>query len=177
MRAPRKYLILAVTIAAATIGTVVTTTFSEEATPATTTTTQRDSTTTSSTTSSTTTSTTTTTTTLPPTTTTLFVLPGKWRCPQWHDLAIKVGWKVENLPTLDRVMWKESRCNPTARSTTSDSGLTQINDVHLDWLWDQYGISQQDLYDPAVNLTVALMLFDYVGEHQGCGWQPWRLTC
>lgn len=124
-----------------------------------------------------TTSTSTTTTTIPPTTTT-FVLPGgPWRCPEWHQLALDVGWPVEDLPTLDRVMWKETRCDPSLRSTSSDSGLTQINDVHLDWLWDQYGITQEALFDPAVNLTVALWIHDYADKHYGCGWQPWRLSC
>lgn len=118
-----------------------------------------------STTSSTTTTSTTTTTTLPP-------LPGA-RCPEAMALAATLGWPADALPTLDRVVWGESRCQPTAHNDTppDDSrGLMQIN--VLGGLWPdrqaRCGLDHpDDLFDAATNLACGLVLW------QSSGWQPW----
>jgi hypothetical protein len=37
-------------------------------------------------------------------------------CPQWWDTAIKAGWTIEQLPTLDYILHRESRClKPSAQ--------------------------------------------------------------
>lgn len=109
----------------------------------------------------------------PPTTT---ILPHEERypglpCSQWADLALEVGWPSEQLPKLLRTMWRESRCQPEVRSTTSDSSLMQINDVVLrDWRfqrdWPSFRFEQ--IFDPRTNLAVALWLWGVDG------WTPWR---
>ena len=74
-------------------------------------------------TSTTSTSTTSTTT----TTTTTVVRTGK--CTQWHELALSVGWPEEQLPTLDKVMWRESRCTPDASVSYTHLTLPTICSV------------------------------------------------
>jgi hypothetical protein len=40
-------------------------------------------------------------------------------CPQWWDTAIKAGWTIEQLPTLDYILHRESRCLNRAHNTTN----------------------------------------------------------
>ena len=107
--------------------------------------------------------------TVPPTTTTTIpavAIPESAECPQWWPLAVEVGWPVEELPMLDRILWRESRCLPDAWNG-HDAGLTQINQIHTEfvavmgWSWPQ------DMYNPEYNLRFALKLW------QGSGWRPW----
>ena len=126
------------------------------------------------TTSSSSTTTTTTTTTLlpiiyPP-------APATAKCPQWWTLAQQVGWTYDELEqALDLIMWRESRCLPDVRSQTADSGLLQINDVHLPMLKDA-SITQEMLYDPLWNLVAARLVSDEAMAH-GWKWtQPWAAT-
>jgi soluble lytic murein transglycosylase-like protein len=97
-------------------------------------------------------------------------------CPEWWTLAQQAGWTYEQLETaLDRIMWRESRCLPEVRSKTSDTGLTQINDIHLDML-EQAGISADMLTDPLWNLIAARLVADQA-EQYGWKWtQPWSAT-
>jgi hypothetical protein len=103
----------------------------------------------------------------PPTTVPTVQIPENAQCPQWWPLAVQVGWPVEQLPMLDRVMWRESRCLPDAWNG-HDAGLTQINQIHTEfvavmgWSWPN------DMYIPELNLRFALKLW------QGKGWQPWK---
>ena len=85
-------------------------------------------------------------------------VPASARCPQWWTLAAEVGWPAEELPAVDRVMWCESTCEPSAHNRSGASGLMQLMPM---W-W--HG---RDPYDPAVNLSIALELW----EDQG--WSPW----
>jgi soluble lytic murein transglycosylase-like protein len=97
-------------------------------------------------------------------------------CPEWWTLAQQAGWTYEQLEAaLDRIMWRESRCLPEVRSRTSDTGLTQINDIHLDML-EQAGISVDMLTDPLWNLIAARLVADQA-EQYGWKWtQPWSAT-
>jgi len=115
---------------------------------------------TTSTTTTTTTSSTTTT-----TTTTTVVRTGK--CAQWHELALSVGWPEEELPTLDKVMWRESRCTPDVYSN-GNHGLTQINNIHRAWVEELGWTFPDDLYDPAKNLRFAYLLW------ADDGWKHWK---
>lgn len=128
-------------------------------------------------------STTPTTATTTTTTTTTTVLPYVYppaptgaRCPQWWTLAQQAGFTYDQLEhALDLIMWRESRCRPDVRSGTADSGLLQINDMHLDWLAD-HGITADMLFDPWWNLIAGRMVAD-LAESYGWRWtQPWTAT-
>ena len=126
-------------------------------------------------------------------TTTLPPAPVDALCPQWWGLAREAGWTDDLLPTLDYVMWRESRCLTSAHNTTlnrdgsADIGLTQIND--RSWCeptrWYPNGYLQtigilptvgcEHLFDPYLNLLSAKAIYDYAKEHNGNGWQPWKL--
>ena len=73
------------------------------------------------------------------------------------------GWAPQDIPRANRIMWRESRCNAHARSRTHDSGLMQINDIHLRWL----GTTSEGLMDPFKNLQAAHKVF----ARQG--WAAW----
>ena len=111
------------------------------------------------------TSTTTSTTSTTSTTTTTVVRTGK--CAQWHELALSVGWPEEELPTLDKVMWRESRCTPDAYSN-GNHGLTQLNNIHRAWVEELGWTFPDDLYDPAKNLRFAYLLW------ADDGWKHWK---
>jgi hypothetical protein len=111
--------------------------------------------------------TTTTTTTVPP-------VPAGARCPEIWTPARTAGWPEWALPTVDYLVHRESRCLPHVRSSTRDTGLMQINDVHLVWL-AEHNIGQPDLYDPTTNLHAAWLLFQQADQMFGCGWQPWTI--
>ena len=130
-------------------------------------------------------SSTTTTTTLPattvPTTPPLLPIiyppaPSGALCPQWWTLAQQAGWTYDQLEAaLDQIMWAESRCLPEVRSRTRDTGLTQINDIHLKML-AAAGISAEMLTDPLWNLVAARLVADQA-ESYGWKWtQPWAAT-
>lgn len=126
------------------------------------------------------------TTTLPPVTTTTINLSGvNWeglrqmeidsmrqkygKCGEYHDLAISVGWPEEEWSHLQQVMWRESRCT-TDSWNGHDAGLTQINQIHSEWLSQMGWSHPQDMFDPEKNLTFAFRLWET------SGWKPWRFS-
>jgi hypothetical protein len=109
------------------------------------------------------------------------------RCPMWHRDAIRAGWTVGDLPTLDRVMWRESRCLPGAVNGGDPHGgsigLMQINRFWcLPSRWYPTGYLQargvlascDELAMPAVNLRAARVVFEYAAGAYGDGWGPWE---
>ena len=94
------------------------------------------------------------------------VAPETASCPEWWNLAVSVGWDPKDLPMLDRIIWRESRCDPKA-TNGHDNGLTQINQIHREFVavmgWDW----ETDMFKPRPNLAFALKLW------QGSGWRPW----
>ena len=103
------------------------------------------------------------------------VAPPGSKCPQWYGHAKAAGWQDAEWATLDRVMWRESRCQPGAHGVgpRDDSrGLVQVNlKAHRSWIgpmvnWD-FGV----LFDPATNLRYGRIIFERAG-----GWSPWRAT-
>lgn len=98
------------------------------------------------------------------------------RCPQWWDLAQLAGWTWAELDrALDLIMWRESRCLPEVRSSTDDSGLLQINDIHLPMLEDA-GILPEMLFDPWWNLLAGRMVADLAESYGWNTFQPWAAT-
>lgn len=106
-------------------------------------------------------------------------------CGEWAGLAFDVGWPVNEIPKLLRVIYRESRCQPTACSIPDrpdqrrcrDWGLTQINDYSWKRTVRGQGLEMDDLWQPDHNLRFALWLFRYSEESTGCGWSPWSLGC
>ena len=99
------------------------------------------------------------------------------KCQQWLQTAIEAGWPNER-KILDRrgyVMWRESRCTPTADSGP-DHGLTQINQIHTKWITD-LGWTHEQMKDPALNLRFAWLLYSGREANGQCGWTPWSLKC
>ena len=111
---------------------------------------------------------------LPPIPTTTAVPKG---CAQYVADAISAGWPADQAPTLARVMFRESRCNPlayNAKDTAGGSyGLLQVNGQHKQWLMETgYITSLDDLCNPDINLRAALHLYRMVGN----SWSPWAST-
>jgi hypothetical protein len=129
----------------------------------------------------------------PTTTTTVYMVPPTARCGQWWGLAIEAGWQTEELETLDYVMWKESRCDPTQHNTTrnrdgsTDVGLTQVNDRSwcLPTRWYPGGYLQtievlasvgcEELFDPFTNLRAAKAIHDYAKQTSDDGFATWGI--
>lgn len=88
---------------------------------------------------------------------TVYVDPGA-SCGEWWPLAVELGWPEPELPVLDAVMFCESRCEPRAYNRSGATGLMQIMGF-----W-HHG---RDAFDPAVNLTMALEVW------QLQGWRAW----
>jgi hypothetical protein len=120
-------------------------------------------------------------------------IPDDRLCPQWWELARQTGWTEDLLPTLDYVIWRESRCDATAHNTTlnrdgsTDLGLTQVNDRswclptryypngYLQTVGVLPTVGCEQLFDPTLNLRAAKAIFDYAQQTHGNGWQPWKL--
>ena len=131
-------------------------------------------------------STTSTTTTVPATTTTTFapaLLPVDHVCYEWLPLLLERGWPADPdiLATALTIMWRESRCQPTADSGP-DHGLFQVNRYWCNpsrysdagWLQDRDILTDcDDLFDPATNVTAALAIWLYSEQKNGDGFLPW----
>ena len=65
----------------------------------------------------------------------------------------------------------ESHLNPNAlnqnnKNGSYDIGIMQINSIHLNELWTKYGISEDDLYNPRLNIHIgAKILKDCLNKH------------
>lgn len=116
------------------------------------------------------------------TTTTVWIEPQpKSQCEQALQLALDVGWPADQMATLARVLWRESRCNPGPVHNPDDPmggsrGLLQINgfwcEPNSNWPtgWLQaHGIvtSCDDLYGSETNLRAGLEIW------KNSGWHPW----
>lgn len=131
---------------------------------------------------------TTTSTTAAATTTTLVSvqIPPDARCPMWWSLARTVGFTDEQLPTLDRIMHVESRCDATALNADDPNGgsisLTQINRFwclpsryYPDGYLQHVGVltSCDELWQPEINLRAALALVEYSESIGLSAWHQW----
>jgi hypothetical protein len=81
------------------------------------------------------------------------------RCAQWEQTALDAGWTLEQWPTVDRVMWCESKCEPDAYNRSGASGLMQV--------LRRWFAAGEDPFDPATNLAVALRVW------HAQGWRAW----
>lgn len=99
------------------------------------------------------------------------------KCPEWWDTALAMGWPADTLPTLDRIMWNESRCTPDVVSSTKDYGLAQINWKAHSATVEALGYNREALLVPAVNLLVARIVYQQaLDAGRQCGFQPWYMS-
>lgn len=128
-----------------------------------------------------------------PTTTANDKVSAHSQCGQWWGLARELGWQEQDLETLDYIMWRESRCDPTQHNTTrnkdgsTDIGLTQINDrswcLPTRWYPDGYlqtigvltTVGCGELFDPVTNLKAARMIYEYHRGQGQEGFEAWGL--
>ena len=118
-------------------------------------------------------------------TTTVWVEPQpKSECEQALQLALDVGWPAEEMATLARVLWKESRCTPGPVLNSDDPmggsrGLLQINGFWctpssswpIGWLQAQGIVTTcDDLYGSEINLRAGLAIW------RNSGWHPWGIN-
>ena len=103
--------------------------------------------------------------------------PRQIRCVEHWDAAMRAGWSTERAITLlNSIVWAESRCQPDA-TNGNDHGLTQINwPTWGEQIENKLGLRKDHLYDPTLNLVVALHV---ATEAEKYGWrwcQPWNAS-
>lgn len=118
------------------------------------------------------------------TTTTVWVEPQpKSECEQALQLALNVGWPAEEMATLARVLWRESRCSFGPVHNPDDPmggsyGLLQINGFWctpstqwpIGWLQAKNIITDcDDLYSAEANLIAGLAIW------RNSSWHPWGI--
>ena len=106
------------------------------------------------------------------------IAPDDAQCPQWWGLALSVGWSVADMRSLDVVLHRESRCDPSVwneRDPMGGSrGLAQVNGSWTRWLRERGVLDvKEDLFEPRVNLIAALEIYRYGVDRYGFGWGPW----
>lgn len=123
---------------------------------------------------------------VPPTSATKHDLPepvnvsASARCPQWWQTAVDAGWRQSLLPTLDYLMWRESRCLPNQHNLKDpmggSRGLVQINGFWTPWLASRGIVRRSEgLFSPYPNLRSALAIYNYADGRYGNGFGPWGL--
>ena len=101
------------------------------------------------------------------------------RCTQYEPLLVEHapegGWDVVKMSGYS---WRESRCEPWQRSTTSDSGLWQINDINHLYLRTALGewVDRYTLLEPVQNVRAAAALCTFWRRAGASCYQPWSLT-
>lgn len=116
-----------------------------------------------------------------PTTTTsstLFIDPYASACEQFSALAVNLGWLVDQRTVLESIIYRESRCNPSAVNRKDPNGgsrgLLQINGFWNSWLIERGIINKpKDLLHADTNLRAGLEIYNYGMERYGFGWGPW----
>lgn len=112
------------------------------------------------------------------------------------DLAVKVGWPLDQMGTLATVLWRESRCTnqyPDGRLVHNPGDpkggswcMMQLNGAHFErtawaprgWMGEQ-GIGVMypaDLRNAELCLRAGLALYRFAERVYGDGWQPWTAT-
>lgn len=86
-------------------------------------------------------------------------------CAMWADTAFAAGFTTAHWPTVNRIMYRESRCDPGAYNPSGATGLMQIMPM---WA-DDCGGTRTDLYDPAFNLACARHILTVQG------WAAWAV--
>lgn len=88
------------------------------------------------------------------------------KCGQWYVTARLAGWPADQWPTISKVMWRESRCDPNAWNG-HDAGLMQINRIHTRYIADMGLVWPDAMFNAYKNLLYARTLWERAG------WEPW----
>lgn len=120
------------------------------------------------------------------TTTTTIASPPDARCSSWWSLAMSVGFTIDEMSMLDRIMFRESRCDASQLNATDPNGgsvgLTQINRFwclpsryYADGYLQSVGVltSCEQLYDATINLRATRALVEYSRSVGLCAWSQW----
>ena len=107
-------------------------------------------------------------------------VPASALCPQWWQTAVDVGWRKSLLPTLDYLMWRESRCLPDQHNTKDpvggSRGLVQVNGFWTPWLVSKGIVKRSEgLFGPKRNLRAALAIYNYADARYDNGFGPWGM--
>lgn len=116
-------------------------------------------------------------------TTTVWIEPQpKSDCEIALQLALDVGWPADQMATLARVLWRESRCSPEAHNANDPGsgsyGYLQLNSFWctpsrswpVGWLQAKKIVTDcDDLYDPETNLRAGLAIW------RNSSWHPWAI--
>lgn len=115
------------------------------------------------------------------------ILPNNMMCPQWAQIAIDTGWQEEDLPMLDHIIHRESRCYSAVHYNQDPNGgsygLMQVNAYWCkpsDWYPNGYlqafGVLDncEQLFEPRINLLSARLIWLYSLREHDDGWLPWQ---
>jgi len=97
------------------------------------------------------------------------------KCPEWWATAA-TWWPDDQLDTVDRIIWNESRCQADARSDTGDHGLMQINWATWSTFVTELGYTRDQLYVPDVNLLIGRLIAEEAERIGWCPFQPWYMS-
>lgn len=87
------------------------------------------------------------------------------RCAEWFAMALAAGFTHEQWVRLAPIMYRESRCQPTAYNRSGASGLLQIMPM-----WAPHcGVTRSQLFDASTNLRCGVHILRVQG------WQAWAL--
>ena len=89
------------------------------------------------------------------------------RCAEWYGTAIGVGFTDAEWPTVDRIMWAESMCNPNAYNSQEHFGGNASGLMQVIWPTWAAECGDGDIFDPWFNLSCALYLKNTYG------WSQW----
>ena len=85
------------------------------------------------------------------------------KCPGWFDEAMSAGFSFDQWRTVDRIMWRESRCQEGAHNRAGANGLMQLMAM---WA-DDCGTTVAGLRQGAINLRCARHVLAVQG------WDAW----
>ena len=91
------------------------------------------------------------------------VAPPGSKCPGWYDEAMDAGFTYRQWPTVDRIIWRESRCQQGVHNSAGANGLMQVMAM---WA-DDCNTTVAGLRNGAINLRCAKHILDVQG------WSAW----
>lgn len=106
-------------------------------------------------------------------------IPVEAKCPElWFD-AHAVGWKWKDIPIVDKIIFRESRCHPHSWNRKDpmggSRGLMQINGFWTKFLRENKVLNEpRQLFNIKTNLRAGLTIYNYGKDRYGTGWGPWN---
>jgi hypothetical protein len=104
--------------------------------------------------------------------------PANAKCPQYWQLMREVGFREDDLAIVDRLMWRESKCDPAKYVHPSgDKASRGLMQIHGDWNHYLRKTSiidaNNDLLDARFNLKAAYAIWTSEMRKHKWGWGPW----